>query len=1071
MADPAGEYQDNGEGTAEYAEGEHYEDGGDYAEGDYAEGDYAEGDYAEGDYAEGDHAEGDYAEGEYQEGEYQEEGYAEGEYQEGEYTEEYAEGDTEAAAGELVESQMTNSELDLEHNTTALHYAAGSGDVNELSQYLAPGSIEQFDINAPDAYGRTPLVYTVLADALECSELLLQAGAGIEAQDADERTPIHWAAFQGNHKMLKYFMDRGGNVAAKDKEGRTPLHLSTGAESSKCCKLLIKKVPTGMINEVDNDQMSALHWGAFHGNHKHIELLLDAGADMALVDKEGKRPIHWTSGNKHKKAAAKLLERDPGMVEHVDNEGRTVLHLAIADSSTDVVKVVVKHCTATDRQATLSVPDAMNRTPLHWAAVLGNAEVAGLLLRSGSDWTSKDENGATAWHYCTQNETSDCLATMLDFLGDQEPPDELDAEGRSALMWAAGVGSVESITMLASKNFNIHAVDGTGATALHTAAYAGHDEAVQALLQYEATTDAVDAMQLTPMSRACEMGHAAVVITLLNANASPNVEDEDGRTSLHWAALGGFDYIARKLIEKDANVDATDSQGRTALQCAAYGGFIDVISVLCESNANVNSQDSEGVSAMHWASSTGQIEAVKILSDHGAVLNSMEADGEKMTPLDYASLGDGSGMAHQDVVDYLIAKGAVTSITIKATCASNIQRAWRNYKGRKAKANDMMGIKSKKATGKSVSEMNAGAKDAAARSLKSEKELIAEKNAKVKELAGSAVEREKLKRQRRIKERKEREAQLKKIQEDRAREDEEREKQSASVLLRSAKLHTTMTLERDRVTLFRRKQRAAITIQRHWRVWHYKRKGKTTNTKRSRRNPKKKKKPSPSAVGGDDGVEEISSKEVEVEVARIRRTSVEVISAFQDFANPILAKSVAALTIQLFWRQHKRRQVQQLTTERKQTMREMIAEETRREKLKAKAILKMKNEFNREAEKRRAKSGRSLFPPAPLTLKRQVSEYRKKTAPRVYHAPKAVTMQRPFYLKTRPSPAVSSFNFAVGNYTGFHSGNTRSLRKGSADATRSPSRQGRRGSSSPRKVGGTSRSPEKLAKTLAAFAF
>jgi ankyrin repeat protein len=46
---------------------------------------------------------------------------------------------------------------------------------------VGAGSIDQFDINAPDAYGRTPLVYTVLADALECSELLLQAGARVRA--------------------------------------------------------------------------------------------------------------------------------------------------------------------------------------------------------------------------------------------------------------------------------------------------------------------------------------------------------------------------------------------------------------------------------------------------------------------------------------------------------------------------------------------------------------------------------------------------------------------------------------------------------------------------------------------------------------------------------------------------------------------------------------------------------------------------------------------------------------------------------------------------------------------------
>jgi hypothetical protein len=86
MAEMTGEYQDTGEGSADYGEGEYYDDGGDYE--DYAEGGYEEGGYQEGDYAE--------------------DGVHEAAYTE-EYTEENGEGDYhevdaggEAAPGELV---------------------------------------------------------------------------------------------------------------------------------------------------------------------------------------------------------------------------------------------------------------------------------------------------------------------------------------------------------------------------------------------------------------------------------------------------------------------------------------------------------------------------------------------------------------------------------------------------------------------------------------------------------------------------------------------------------------------------------------------------------------------------------------------------------------------------------------------------------------------------------------------------------------------------------------------------------------------------------------------------------
>lgn len=349
--------------------------------------------------------------------------------------------------------------------------------------------------------------------------------------------------------------------------------------------------------------------------------------------------------------------------------------------------------------------------------------------------------------------------------------------------------------------------------------------------------------------------------------------------------------------------------------------------------------------------------------------------------------------------------------------------------------------------------MAVGAKEPAQKKDLYEKELAADKKARVAKLTISAVEREKIRRQRRVKERKEREAALKKILEEREREGMERLKQSASVLLRSAKLHSTTVQERDRVTLFRRKQNAAITIQRHWRVWHYKRL-QFVDSKQSRHRGTSKEAPRHLTKGCTEGSEAGGGgKEV---AAKIRRRSVEAINAFRDFSNPPLQKSVAALTIQLFWRQFKRKKIQRLTTEKKQTYKEEMAEERRRDKQKAKAITKMRKEFSREAEKRRALSGRSLFPPAPLTLKRQVSVYRKRAAPHVYHAPKPITMQRPLYLETRPSPAESSFNFAVGSYTGFHKGNLRAFqRRGSADATRSPSRRGLR------PPGKLARSPEK----------
>ncbi|EMP33925.1 Inversin [Chelonia mydas] len=48
--------------------------------------------------------------------------------------------------------------------------------------------------NKEDQFGRTPLMYCVLADRLDCAEALLKAGVGINKADHSQRTALHLAA-------------------------------------------------------------------------------------------------------------------------------------------------------------------------------------------------------------------------------------------------------------------------------------------------------------------------------------------------------------------------------------------------------------------------------------------------------------------------------------------------------------------------------------------------------------------------------------------------------------------------------------------------------------------------------------------------------------------------------------------------------------------------------------------------------------------------------------------------------------------------------------------------------------
>ncbi|MGH0136862.1 UNVERIFIED_CONTAM: hypothetical protein FKN15_008580 [Acipenser sinensis] len=72
-----------------------------------------------------------------------------------------------------------------------VHAAAVNGDRTALNKLIAGTPVLR---DAEDQFGRTPLMYCVLADRLDCAESLLKAGANVNKADHSQRTALHLAA-------------------------------------------------------------------------------------------------------------------------------------------------------------------------------------------------------------------------------------------------------------------------------------------------------------------------------------------------------------------------------------------------------------------------------------------------------------------------------------------------------------------------------------------------------------------------------------------------------------------------------------------------------------------------------------------------------------------------------------------------------------------------------------------------------------------------------------------------------------------------------------------------------------
>jgi len=141
---------------------------------------------------------------------------------------------------------------------------------------------------------------------------------------------------------------------------------------------------------------------------------------------------------------------------------------------------------------------------------------------------------------------------------------------------------------LIQEGFDVNGRQADGATALHWAAYYGDADLAALLLDAGADPSAANRNGSTPLWLAASRGDAAVVQTLLEAGADANEALPLGRRPLMLAARAGSVAAVRALLEHGADPNAKEEErGTTALMQAADQGHADIIALLVEHGADV----------------------------------------------------------------------------------------------------------------------------------------------------------------------------------------------------------------------------------------------------------------------------------------------------------------------------------------------------------------------------------------------------------------------------------------------------------------------------------------------------
>jgi ankyrin repeat protein len=440
-----------------------------------------------------------------------------------------------------------------------------------------------------------PLVEAVKHQDKAAVRALLRQRVDVNAPEADGATALHWAAYEDDEEIVDLLIAAGARVNVANDLAIAPLYLASANGNAAIVKRLLEK--GAAANAAAETGVTPLMQAARSGNVDVVRELLSHGADVDARERDrGQTALMWAVARQH-----------PGVVKIL------VAHHADVHARTRTRNVTVMLDQGPRRSVKTAMQDARQMeaggsTPLIFAALVGDAESAGLLLAAGAD------------------------------------KDEAAADGNRALVIAAlgGHAAVASALLEAGADPN---ANGAGYTALHAAVLRSDHSTVKALLARGANPNArltkgspvrrfgsqwalpSTLAGATPLLVAAAYLETDIMRALLAAGADHTLGLSNGTTPLLAAAGSSVEKEARPSDLVRWNVVDSDAP----VVPRAEADVVDATRLLLDAGADVNQANEAGDAALHAAAAAGMTDLIQLLADRGASVNITNKAGQ--TPL------------------------------------------------------------------------------------------------------------------------------------------------------------------------------------------------------------------------------------------------------------------------------------------------------------------------------------------------------------------------------------------------------------------------------------------------------
>ena len=188
--------------------------------------------------------------------------------------------------------------------------AASIGDLDLVNRLLAAGA----SLHAADERGRSALRSAVYNRRGDVARALIMAGADVNQKDGESNSAFLLASATNQIDIVRLSLSHGADTRSTDRYDGTALIAASQHGNVEVVKLLLKAgVPVDRVNQLGwTALLEAIILGDGSTRYEDVvQLLLDAGADANLADREGITPSRHARERGYK-TMVKMLMRARG---------------------------------------------------------------------------------------------------------------------------------------------------------------------------------------------------------------------------------------------------------------------------------------------------------------------------------------------------------------------------------------------------------------------------------------------------------------------------------------------------------------------------------------------------------------------------------------------------------------------------------------------------------------------------------------------------------------------------------------------------------------------------------------